>query len=78
MKYLIDVRTKEEFEAGHAHGALNIPYDEIDTIENIITSILKEDRIELYCLSGGRAEAAKNILERKGFLNVVNLGGIKN
>ena len=25
--YLIDLRTKEEFEKGHIEGAVNIPYD---------------------------------------------------
>lgn len=25
--YLIDLRTKEEYEKGHIEGAVNIPYD---------------------------------------------------
>ncbi len=78
MKYLIDVRTKEEFEEGNAPGSIHIPFDEIENIREIIKSISNDDILELYCASGGRASFAKQILEQMGFKNVVNLGGIGN
>jgi phage shock protein E len=78
MKYLIDVRTTEEFNEGHRQGAINIPLDEIETIGNVIKELTINDVLELYCVSGGRAEMAKQILIQMGFRNVTNLGGFVN
>ena len=71
---LIDVRTPDEFQAGHVAEAVNIPYEEIDK------AILKlaenpDQEIILYCSSGRRAAEAKRILEDKGFHKVYNSGG---
>ena len=32
--YMIDIRPKEEFKAGHVKGAINIPLDRLELIEN--------------------------------------------
>ncbi len=78
MKYLLDVRTLQEFNEVHAEGSIHIPFDEIDTIKNVIKEISVNDVLELYCASGGRAEMAKQTLIKMGFKNVINLGGIQN
>jgi phage shock protein E len=75
-KFLIDVRTSEEFNSGHRDGAINIPVEEIsDGKLGVITNIPKDTPIELYCLSGSRAGYAKLILGSLGYVDVVNGGG---
>lgn len=64
---LIDVRTKDEYEDGHHDGAINIPLDEIPTHK---FDIPFDEKIILYCRSGGRAGVAMQLLKRKGFTNI--------
>ena len=70
----IDVRSAEEFNAGHLQGAVNIPHDKI--IEGVkALGSAKDEPINLYCRSGRRAEAALTELKNAGYNNVTNLGG---
>jgi len=72
-KILIDVRTPEEFDAGHYDGAINF---ELSLITGgSLPEIPKNSKIEVYCMSGGRAEMAKQILKQNGFKDVENIGG---
>jgi phage shock protein E len=73
--FLFDVRTLEEYEAGHLLGAVNIPHN---TICKNIHSLApdKSVQIYLYCHSGGRASMARQTLEKMGYNHVENLGGI--
>ncbi|QIR15026.1 rhodanese-like domain-containing protein [Shewanella aestuarii] len=71
---LIDVRTAEEFAAGHIEGAINIPFD------NIVNGISKltlspDSEIVLYCRSGRRSGIADQSLSEAGFTNSMNAGG---
>lgn len=69
---IIDVRTKAEFQAGHIHGSVNIPLQEI----NYQFSKLKKDKpMILCCASGMRSASAKAILKSQGFTEVYNGGG---
>lgn len=70
----IDVRSAEEFNAGHLQGAVNIPHDKIIEGVKAIGSD-KDAPINLYCRSGRRAEAALTELKNAGYTNVTNLGG---
>lgn len=70
----IDVRTPDEFGAGHLQGSLNVP------VEDIGAKILsiepnKNAPINLYCRSGRRAETARQTLLSMGYTNVTNHGG---
>jgi rhodanese-related sulfurtransferase len=71
---LIDVRTPEEYQSGHADDAINIPIDDI--LAGDLSKINKNKAIYLYCRSGNRANQVKVFLENKGYKNVVNLGGL--
>lgn len=73
---LIDVRTKEEYEADHIEGAIS--HDVMSMIQGAFPNIDKDEEITLYCESGGRSAAAKGILERAGFNKVKDAGGIDN
>ncbi|BDD03777.1 rhodanese-like domain-containing protein [Aureibacter tunicatorum] len=72
---VIDVRSPEEFKAGHVEGSKNIPLGEISTKAAMIKSWDKP--VVLCCLSGGRAGQAKQVLESEG-VEVYNAGGWKN
>ena len=70
----IDVRSAEEFNAGHLQDAVNIPHDKI--IEGVkALGSDKDAPINLYCRSGRRADAALTELKNAGYTNVTNHGG---
>jgi rhodanese-related sulfurtransferase len=71
---LLDVRTPEEFAAGHIPGALNIPYDELPARLNELDGRQGEE-VVVYCRSGRRAEIAEQALTEAGFVNVRDLEG---
>lgn len=69
----IDVRTAEEFQAGHLEGAIHIPYDEIaEKIEAV--SVDKTADIQLYCRSGRRSGIALETLRSMGYSKATNAG----
>ena len=70
----IDVRTQEEWDAGHLEEAVHIPHEQIAAKILEVTE-KKDATIHLYCRSGGRAGRAKSALEAIGFTNVINDGG---
>ncbi len=71
---LIDVRTNDEWVEGHLEGAVHIPLDMLaGEIANVVDD--KSRKVGVYCLSGGRAEQAKLLLESMGYTNVTNYGG---
>lgn len=69
---IVDVRTRGEFQGGHVKGALNIPLDQISTLQQKIKS--KEQVIITCCASGMRSATAKSMLRSQGFSNVHNGG----
>ncbi|HHG85401.1 MAG TPA: rhodanese-like domain-containing protein [Bacteroidetes bacterium] len=61
---IIDVRSKGEFQQGHAKGAVNIP---VDRIRDQIEKIRKFDKpVVTCCASGMRSGNAKSILSSAG------------
>ena len=70
----IDVRSAEEFNAGHLQDAVNIPHDKIIARIQAVSPD-KNAPVNLYCRSGRRAEAALNELKNAGYPNVTNHGG---
>ena len=75
-KVVIDVRTPQEFAAGHVNGAINIPYDEIEANGSTLARFKKDDNILVYCKSGRRSEIARQTLTKLGFSKVRNGGGM--
>ncbi|MDL5513728.1 rhodanese-like domain-containing protein [Arenibacter sp. M-2] len=71
---LVDVRTPEEFNAGHLENANNINWFDPDFPEQFKT-VDKSKTIYLYCKMGGRSAKAQEKLKSLGFTNVVNLEG---
>ena len=71
---LIDVRTKKEYEEGHIPNAILIELDKIEDIVDIISD--KNKKIYLYCRSGRRSQIAADIVNKLGYINAINIGGI--
>lgn len=70
----IDVRTAEEYNAGHLQGAVHIPHEQIaDKIAAVTAD--KNAVIYLYCRSGRRSGLALESLQALGYSKVVNAGG---
>lgn len=68
---VVDVRSAQEFSAGNYPGSLNIP---LEDIESKIHEIDHDRTVLLCCASGARSGMARQILRKKGYLNVVNVG----
>jgi phage shock protein E len=70
---LLDVRTDQEFSAGHIDGAINIPMMDLDGRLDELGD--KSEPVVVYCQSGMRSSRAKKMLEAAGFERVHDLGG---
>lgn len=72
---LVDVRTEEEYAAGHIPGAVNLP---LETIGEGDIPLLpdKEGEILVYCRSGRRSQKAAGKLAGLGYTGIVEIGGI--
>ena len=72
---ILDVRTEEEYNAGHIENAILIPDTSIiDTAESILTD--KSATILVYCRSGRRSALAAANLVDLGYTNIYDFGGI--
>ena len=72
---LLDVREPNEYASGHIPGSVNLPLSQIAAASELIPD--RETPLFVYCLSGGRSSSAVGALERMGFTQVHNIGGIR-
>ena len=74
---LLDVRTPEEFEAGHIAGAVLIDYrtDPEGFVQKAEAQLKKDRPVALYCRSGKRSHDAAKLLYQAGFQQLVELQG---
>lgn len=71
---VLDVRTPEEYAAGHVPGALNLPHDQAAArLEELRP--YRDRTIVLYCKSGRRAGIAADVLAQAGFGPLRHLAG---
>ncbi len=70
---MVDVRRDDEWEAGHAKGAVHFELAKLEASE--MPDVPKDATVYVYCAAGGRAQKAKEILEANGWTNVENIGG---
>jgi phage shock protein E len=69
----VDVRTPEEFAAGHVPGAVNIPRDQLP--QHFSELKASGDPIVVYCERGPRSRAALATLQDAGVSRVQHLSG---
>ncbi len=71
---LIDVRSKEHWNAGHARGAKHLERGEIEVeIEELVPD--PDQRIICYCGGGSRAALVAESLQKMGYFNVRSISG---
>lgn len=74
---ILDVRTKQEYDAGHIPEAILLPDFEIKSkAEKILTD--KNAVILVYCRSGVRSSGAAKNLVTLGYTKIYDFGGIIN
>lgn len=61
---LVDVRTPEEFAAGHLPGAINLPVQELE--RRMVELEPQERPVVVYCRSGSRSADAARLLQSAG------------
>ncbi len=71
---LLDVRTQDEYDAGHIEGSTLISVYELEQRLDEIEAY-KDVRVLVYCRSGNRSIVASQILIDEGFNEVYNLLG---
>lgn len=67
-----DVRTEEEFAAGHAQDSVLLPLADIQSGK--YPAVAKDDPIAVYCRSGNRSGQATAILKQAGYTNITDIG----
>lgn len=78
----LDVRTVEEFAAGHPEGAYNVPIlnrDEMgrmvpneDFLAVVQANFAAETKLVVGCKAGGRSARAAGVLEANGYANLAD------
>ena len=71
---ILDVRTPDEFTAGHIPGAVNIDYYET-SFRSDLDALDKNVPYALYCRSGNRSGDTLATMSDLGFTDVSELGG---
>lgn len=73
---IVDVRDDDEYDQGHIDGAVLMPVECID--EKLTAAKLpdKSKTVLVYCRSGRRSMEAAEKLDRLGYKNVLDFGGL--
>src|SRR3989442_14610789 len=72
--HLVDVREDNEWNKGHAKGAIHLGKGIIERdIENVIPD--RDAEIILYCGGGFRSARAADVLQHMGYRHVVSMAG---
>jgi rhodanese-related sulfurtransferase len=82
----LDVRTVEEFEAGHPTGARNIPVllldpatreprENADFVAVVERELPRTTKLVVGCQAGGRSQRACELLAQAGWTDVTNVHG---
>lgn len=72
---VLDVRTPGEFFSGHIKNALLADWNDTKEFERRITFIDKNKPVYVYCLAGGRSEAAAGKMRKAGYTVYELTGG---
>lgn len=71
---ILDIRTPEEFAAGHIAGAINIDYYQAD-FRVRLDALDRDVPYAFYCRSGNRSSDTRMMMQELGFLEAYELGG---
>ena len=71
---ILDVRTPEEYNAGHLKGAINLNYYDAK-FQMKLAAMDKRKKVVVYCAVGGRSGQALTQMDALGFIYVLNMKG---
>ncbi len=80
----VDVRSEQEFAAGHAVGAVNVPIahltgggmsPNLDFLKVMTAKFQKDAPLVIGCQMGGRSARACEVLDGAGFTKLKNIDG---
>lgn len=71
---LLDVRTPQEYREVRIPGSVNAPLQSLSQEGSVPAG--KDAALFVYCHSGARSGQAVKLLERMGYTNAKNIGGI--
>jgi len=69
---VLDVRTPEEFAAGHVPGAINVNFKGEDFTEQL-AKLDHSATYVLHCKSGGRSVKALDVMKAESFENIIHM-----
>lgn len=69
---ILDVRTQEEYNAGHIKNSTLIP---VQVLDKRLNELPRDKKILVYCRSGSRSAQASQILVNNGFKEIYNMKG---
>ena len=72
---LLDVRSREEYERKHIEHSRSLPLEELDQADEVIPD--PDTPVYIYAYGGEHSAKAAAKLEKMGYRNVHNIGGIK-
>jgi rhodanese-related sulfurtransferase len=70
--FILDVRTQEEYDAGHIKNSTLIP---VQVLDKRLNELPRDKKILVYCMSGIRSAQASQILVNNGFKDIYNMKG---
>ena len=74
---VLDVRTPEEFAAGHIAGATNLDFHNPD-FEKKLSVLDKSKSYLVHCAAGGRSAKTRELMKKQQFQSIYHLeGGLK-
>jgi NADPH-dependent 2,4-dienoyl-CoA reductase/sulfur reductase-like enzyme/rhodanese-related sulfurtransferase len=73
---ILDVRSHDEFAAGHLQGALNIPHPELRDNLDLVRATADGRPVRVLCASGMRSYLAHRVLHATGFDSASLSGGM--
>lgn len=73
---ILDVRTPEEYVAGHLDGAKLLDFNG-GAVAEALPNLDPDGEYLIYCRSGNRAGQAITLMEQAGFTNLTNLGSLE-
>lgn len=73
---ILDVRTAEEYAAGHIEGAINLNLKDSETFNEGIKALDKDKTYYVYCRSGRRSNIAASKMLNAGLKAIDMEGGI--
>ena len=73
--FVLDVRTPQEYAAGHVPGAVNVPQEQL---ASRLAEVPKDKDVVIYCRSGRRSALAADVLAANGYTRLSHLDGDMN